>query len=53
MNVYVDNPFKYVQSVLHAEYSSMMDSYNLGWKLNAVIKGIADRSILDTCMLQN
>jgi len=53
MNVYVDNPLKYVQSVLHAEYSSMMDSYNLGWKLDAVIKGIADRSILDTCMLQN
>ena len=27
----------------------MMDSYNLGWKLSAVIKGVADRCILDTC----
>jgi phenol 2-monooxygenase (NADPH) len=53
MNVYVANPFKHVQSVLHAQYSSMMDSYNLGWKLDAVIKGIADRSILDTCLFQN
>jgi hypothetical protein len=30
-----------------------MDTYNLGWKLNAVIKGVASRSILDTCALQN
>ncbi|KAJ7815418.1 FAD binding domain-containing protein [Mycena olivaceomarginata] len=28
---------------------SMMDSYNLGWKLAACAKGIASPSILDTC----
>lgn len=27
---------------------SMMDSYNLGWKLSAVLKGTANRCILDT-----
>ena len=27
---------------------SMQDTYNLGWKLGAVINGIADRAILKT-----
>lgn len=30
--------------------TSMMDTYNLGWKLASVLHGSANPSILSTCM---